>query len=169
MDKKIIQTLYEQYGNRIQLYLYTLCSDFAAAEDLTQETFLKAMLALPKDHDNLGAWLYTVARRLCLNRIKRDKREQPSQDAQAQGNRTGESETEGLAAFLDKERNSLLYKGMSNLEQNKREVLVMQYFNGLSIREIAQITGKTETNVKVLSHRGKRELRRFLEVNGYEI
>ncbi|MCI9596174.1 MAG: RNA polymerase sigma factor [Firmicutes bacterium] len=82
-----MQTLYEQYGNRIQLYLYTLCSDFAAAEDLTQETFLKAMLDLPKDQDNLGAWLYTVARRLCLTRIKRDKWEQPSQDAEAQGNR----------------------------------------------------------------------------------
>lgn len=173
MDKQIIQQLYEKYGSKIQLYLYALCNDFAAAEDLTQETFLKAMLALPKDHNNIGAWLYTVARRLCLNRMKREKRESPSQDVEhsldASGSKIKETETEGLSAVLAKERSSLLYQGISSLDQSKREVLVMQYFSGLSIREIAQITGKTEANVKVLSHRGKRELRQFLEVNGYEI
>ena len=170
MDKDIIQELYDQYGRKLKLYLYSLCGDFAAAEDLTQETFLKAMIALPKDHGNMGAWLYRVARNLCFNKMKRERRESSREEPEA-GQRGERQETaeEGLSQLLVKEQNRMLYRGLSSLSEEKREVLVMQYFAGLSIKEIAHITKKTESNVKVLSHRGKRELRRFLEVNGYEI
>lgn len=170
MDKSIIQELYDQYGRKLRLYLYSLCSDFAAAEDLVQETFLKALIALPEDHANMGAWLYRVARNLCFNKMKKDRRECRKGEPESDTERSGqESSEEALSQILIKEQNQMLYRGLISLSQEKREVLIMQYFGGLSIKEIAHITKKTESNVKVLSHRGKRELKRFMEVNGYEI
>lgn len=170
MDRSIIQELYDQYGKKLCLYLYSLCGDFAASEDLMQETFLKALISFPEDHNNIGAWLYRVARNLCFNKMKKERREYRQEELETC--REGQKETsdeDGLSRLLLKEQNRMLYRGLSGLSDEKREVLVMQYFNGLSIKEIAHITKKTESNVKVLSHRGKRELRRFLEVNGYEI
>lgn len=169
MDGSIIQELYDQYGRKLRLYLYSLCGDFAMAEDLTQETFLKALIALPEDHENMGAWLHRVARNLCFNRMKKERRECQREEAEAGLGEQQDTAADGLSQLLLKEQNRMLYRGLSSLSQEKREVLVMQYFGGLSIREIAHITKKTEANVKVLSHRGKRDLRRFMEVNGYEI
>lgn len=170
MDRSIIQELYDQYGRKLKLYLYSLCGDFAMAEDLTQETFLKALIALPKDHENMRAWLHRVARNLCFNRMKKERRECQREESGADsGDQRQGTAADGLSQLLLKEQNRMLYRGLYSLSQEKREVLVMQYFGGLSIREIAHITKKTEANVKVLSHRGKRDLRRFMEVNGYEI
>lgn len=172
MNKAIIQELYDQYGQKLKLYIYSLCGDFSAAEDLMQETFLKALLALPDDHTNMGAWLYRVARNLCFNRMKKERRECEQEEPEPHSTgwqAQGDYRQEGLSHLLVKERNRMLYRGLSSLSEEKREVLVMQYFGELSIKEIAHITKKTEANVKVLSHRGKRELKRFLEVKGYEI
>lgn len=171
MNKAVIQDLYDQYGHKLRLYVYSLCGDFSAAEDLMQETFLKALLALPEGHTNMRAWLYRVARNLCFNRMKKERREcqQEEPECSAERQAQGTPMEEGLSHLLEKERNRMLYRGLSSLSEDRREVLVMQYFGELSIKEIAHITKKTEANIKVLSYRGKKDLKRFLEVKGYEI
>lgn len=64
MEKDILKQLYQKYRKEIYLYLYSLCKNSSLAEDLLQETFLKALLSLPDDHTNMRAWLYLVARNL---------------------------------------------------------------------------------------------------------
>ena len=54
MEQDVIQALYEAYGQELYLYLYSLCWQKAAAEDLLQDTFLKAMLSLPRGHGKIG-------------------------------------------------------------------------------------------------------------------
>ena len=63
----------------------------------------------------------------------------------------------------------MLYKALENIAHTKREVLTLQYFCGLSQKEIAATLRLSPENVRILSYRGKKELRKFLEENGYDI
>lgn len=76
MNNDALRQLYERYSREIYLYLLSLCKDGRLAEDLMQETFLKALLSLDETHANLRAWLYTVARNLFYDGARRRKLEQ---------------------------------------------------------------------------------------------
>ena len=62
MEKHLLSQLYQTYGREIYLYLFSLCKNSELAEDLMQETFVKALLSLSDSHKNMRAWLYLVAR-----------------------------------------------------------------------------------------------------------
>ena len=74
-----------------------------------------------------------------------------------------------LSRLLMEEQSRLLYRALQHLDRAKREVLLLQYFAGLSQKEIAVILHLTPENVRVLAYRGKRELKSYLEGNGYDI
>ena len=136
------------------------------AEDLLQETFLKALLSLPDDHTNMRAWLYLVARNLFFNYYRREKEKVPLGEVQQIQNTASQEVLEGI---LKEEKNRLLYQAMNELEERKREILLMQYFGGLSQKEIAAILKMTPENVRVLSYRAKRELRTYMEDHNYDL
>ena len=73
-----------------------------------------------------------------------------------------------LAKMIWSENHELLFRGINQLSPNKREILQLQYFSGLSQTEIAAILGLTPANVRVLALRAKRDLKCFLEENGYD-
>lgn len=167
MDNQLLKQLYQKYQKEIYLYLYSLCKNWDLAEDLTQETFLKAILSLPDSHTNVRAWLYMVARNLYLNHKKKERKQVPIEeffdviwdDASA----------EVLEHLLQDERRRLLYQALQHLNEDKREVLMLQYFGGLSQKEIAALLRKTPENIRILAYRGKKELREYMEANGYDI
>lgn len=74
-----------------------------------------------------------------------------------------------LEQFIQKEQYRELYRALSQLSFLKREVLQLQYFSGLPLKEIAGILQVSPENARVLSHRAKRELRAFMEEEGYGI
>lgn len=152
--------------SEIYLYLYSLCKNSSLAEDLLQETFLKALLSLPDDHTNMRAWLYLVARNLFFNYYRREKEKVPLGEVQQIQNTASQEVLEGI---LKEEKNRLLYQAMNELEERKREILLMQYFGGLSQKEIAAILKMTPENVRVLSYRAKRELRTYMEDHNYDL
>lgn len=166
MDNELLARLYGQYRNEIYLYLYSLCKDQAIAEDLLQDTFLKALLALPDNHANIKAWLYMVARNLFFNHCKKSRPSVSLQECEREAVGEGASAVEKL---ISDEGRRLLYQSLQRLEVKKREVLLMQYFGGLSQKEIAAILHITLENARVLSYRARKELRRYLEEKGYEI
>lgn len=198
MDKQILQQLYAEYGKEILLYLYSLCRSWDMAEDLMQETFEKALLSLSDNHTNMRAWLYLVARNLCFNAIKKEKRHISIEDFEeygGQNNSKKEFETIGiwgrsvsnckrnnvrsnirngvkediLEELITKEQNRYLYQALMQIPSPKREVLQLQYFCGLTLKEIARILQISPENARVLSCRAKKELRLKLEEEGYEI
>ncbi len=125
MDSRILSELYKAYAREIYLYLYSLCKDSHLAEDLMQESFCKAILALSPEHTNMRAWLYTVARNLCLNELKKRSRE--------------------------------------TCDENLPD------FSGFTLKSAAKFMGLSYDNARVLSHRAKKELKKYLKEDGYEI
>lgn len=74
MEKDILEQLYYRYTRQVYLYLYSLCRNHAMAEDLMQETFLKAFCSMELSGTGVLPWLLTVARNLYLDTWRREKR-----------------------------------------------------------------------------------------------
>ncbi len=138
------------------------------AEDIRQETFLKAILSLSNQHTNMKAWLYMVARNLSINAIKKEKRVCHIKEIESIDEIGLYNETV-LHTVLTNERNQLLYRALDKLPARKKEILILQHFGQLSHKEIATILHITPENVRVLSYRAKKELKLYLEENGYDI
>ena len=166
MDSEPLRQLYQVYYREIYLYLYSLCHNTDTAEDLAQDTFLKALLSLRESHRNLRAWLYMVARNLYFNHRKREQRNAVWDEQEFDRDLTA---SDLLTQVISTENKELLYRGLQRLSPVKREILQLQYFGGLSQNEIAAVLKLTPANVRVLALRGRRELKQFMEENGYEL
>lgn len=170
MEKQMIQQLYEAYGKEIFLYLYSLCRDRELSEDLLQETFVKALLSLSGRHANMRAWLYLVARNLYLNAAKKEKHKAEHQAGMEAGARQEVLQGQSiLDEVVGREQDRMLYRALQKLPPLKREVLQLQYFSGMPLREVAAVLQISPVNARVLSHRAKREAKKYLEEEGYEI
>lgn len=167
LEEKLIKQLYHEYGKELFLYLYSMCKQKELAEDLLQETFLKAILALPDSHTNMRAWLYKVARNLYYNLYKRNKREIYDEEYLK---KISKSEIdEFLERYISRQETRILYAAMQKLSPAKREVLELQYIGQMPLKEIAKVLQMSQENVRVLSHRAKKDLKKLMEVHGYEV
>ena len=164
MDNEILLKLYSFYQKELYLYLYSLCGDWYLAEDLLHETFLKALLALPDGHTNMRAWLYMVARNLFYNQQKKKSREILMDQQEYLSEKKTDEDL--LEKILEEENRRMLYKAIRRLEIKKREIIQMQYFGGMSQKEIAAVLHITPENVRVLAYRAKKELKKYLEKEG---
>lgn len=163
----MIKQLYHQYGKELFLYLYSMCQQKELAEDLLQETFLKAILALPDSHTNMRAWLYKVARNFFYNLYKRNMREICDEEYLKKISKLEVDEF--LEEYIFKQETRILYTAMQKLSPIKREVLELQYFGQMPLKEIANVLQLSQENARVLSHRAKKDLKKLMEVEGYEV
>lgn len=129
-----------------------------------QECFLRSLLSLSDDHGNMRAWLYRVARNLLTDQM-RSQRNSVSLDELTEA----PSDAPGpLALYLRNEKYRVLMEKLATLEPRRREVLSLQYFSGLSQKEIAALLHLSHENVRVLSLRARKELKQKLEEDGYD-
>ena len=173
MDRDILRQFYRRYSGEIYLYLYSLCKSRETAEDLMQEVFLKALLSLPDQNENLRAWLYKVARNACFNELRNRKREvkmDPAAGADVYAAGAGKKSQNSLTDILIRnEQKKMLYEAMLKLPDRQREILELFYFSEMSMKQIAEIMKLTPQNVRVLAYRAKKQLREYMEVKEYEL
>jgi len=170
MDNDVLAVVYRIYSREIYLYLYGLSHNRQLSEDLMQETFVKALITVVTADTGIRAWLYKVARNLYFNTYRKDKRLIIGlENAENKAEIREEIEESPLSKLLTTEREEALYKALNKLEGKKREVLLLQYFSGLSGKDIAKLLDITTENVRILAFRGKKELKLYLEEAGYEI
>lgn len=162
MEQKLLTLVYEKYHRELYLYIYSLSRNHHIAEDLTQETFLKALLSLPEEHGNIRAWLYMVARNLFFNYRKKASRNVYLEEEM----KRSDEEKDLLANMIENERKLQLYQALKKLDMKKREILLLQYFGDLSQKEIAAVLHITPENVRVLAYRAKKELKKYMEQQG---
>ena len=173
MDRDILRQFYQRYSGEIYLYLYSLCKSRETAEDLMQEVFLKALLSLSDQNENLRAWLYKVARNACFNELRNRKREvkmDPGAGADIYAAGAVEKSQDSLTDILIRnEQKKMLYEAMLKLPDRQREILELFYFSEMSMKQIAEIMKLTPQNVRVLAYRAKKQLREYMEVKEYEL
>lgn len=174
LENELLKELYHRYGQEIYRYLYTICRNRSMAEDIMQDVFCKALISLPSSHVNARAWLYMVGRNLLLNEMKKQKRQVYSDNQEERGADANKyvdsiSDCDPEEQTLKKEERDMLINALLSLDTRKREILILSYFEHFTLKEAAVIMGISYENVRILSMRAKRELRRIMEVNGYEI
>ena len=157
MENDILEQIYHRYARKVYLYLYALCHSHTLAEDLMQETFLKALSSMELSEDAVFPWLLRVAKNLYIDAWRRQKHHaEPKMEQQM-------IEEEVLSHLIQKEQNRRLYQAIQTLKEPEREAVVLYYFAGLSQAEIARQLEMSHGNVRVMLHRAKQRLRNLLD------
>ncbi|REF37080.1 RNA polymerase sigma-70 factor (ECF subfamily) [Thermasporomyces composti] len=162
-DAEAFGQLYDHYVSTIYRYIYYRVGTHALAEDLTSETFFRALRALSSfrwQGRDFGAWLVTIARNLVTDHFKSGRfrlevatGEILDYDLAADG-----PEDDVLATLTNEE----LVKAVRKLKPDQQECLVLRFLNGLSVAETAQVLSKSEGAVKQLQLRAVRNLAKLL-------
>lgn len=135
-------------------YVMALCRNENVAEDITQETFLKAIKNGDKfaQGSSLYTWLCTIARNIWLNRIKSSKKELVTSDIEE----SAESEESLEQLVDDKDAAFHIHKALHELSEPYKEVFSLRVFGELPFGEIACLFSKTESWARVTFYRAKK-------------
>jgi RNA polymerase sigma-70 factor, ECF subfamily len=148
--------LYETYKNAIFLYLYRSTLNRHVAEDLTQDTFLKAFQALSsfRGESSLKTWLFRIARNTFINF---SKRKQNSMEFQSDEIDKQFAQQQDLYKNSDDQHEIELTLLM--LPENYRTYIILRDVNELTYEEVAVITSETIGQVKVGLYRARKKFR----------
>jgi len=162
-DHLAFKGLVERYQSRLLNFLFRYLRDRQAAEDLTQEVFLKVYQAAPRfePRARVRTWIFTIAYNLAVNELRRRWRrrlfrllvpEDPEIEAPEAGNRLELEET--------------MAESLRLLPHNQRAALLLRVRDELSYQEIAEILGVSRASVESLLFRARDRLRRLLRNRG---
>jgi RNA polymerase sigma-70 factor (ECF subfamily) len=162
-DTEAFGMLYDHYQGSVYRFLYYRVGSVALAEDLTSETFfraLRSMSSFRRQGKDFGAWLMTIARNLTTDHYKSSKTrlETATEDMSPHDSATDGPEVAVLASLT----NEALLTALKNLPNEQQECLVMRFLQGLSIAETAEVLGRSEGAIKQLQLRAVRNLAKLL-------
>ena len=151
--------LYEQHANYVYRYLYALCGEADTAEELTQETFCRALKSLSSFRGDCSpqVWLCAIGKRLWYGELERRRRAAPAEEEAL--SRLAAPDDPAEEAQRREERLAL-YRAMQGLDPDTREVIYLRLAGELPFRDIGEILGRSEVWARVRFYRGKEELAR---------
>ncbi|HEU4759881.1 MAG TPA: sigma-70 family RNA polymerase sigma factor [Dehalococcoidia bacterium] len=162
-DREAFGTLYERYILRVFRHIYFLTSDPHLAEDLTAQTFLKALEAIPR-YEVRGApflaWLLRIATNITVNHRKARANGNAHLPEIVEATGVSYSPEDSCEAKVDAQR---VWEGVRRLRGDQRQVIVMRFVDGLSYPDIAQLLGKSIGAVRVIQFRALASLRHMLD------
>ena len=159
MQSDVIDQLFSQYYNEALLYTISLCRNRTVAEDIVSNAFFKALTLSEDSIRDFKPWLLTVCRNEFISICRKNSRftgEEIPEDL-------ADDQEEVIEGIIRKEEYRSLYRAIGLLPDTQKEVVTLFYFSRLSIKSISEITGKSETNVKVLLCRARDKLRSIME------
>jgi RNA polymerase sigma-70 factor, ECF subfamily len=173
-DPDLLDHLIEKYSHRLLRYLLYLTGRREMAEDFFQETWIR-VLERGRQYDSryeFGTWLFAIARNLVIDHL-RSKRH-VSLDGRADGDDSASSditaagEPSAFDATVQREQNEKISAAMQHIAAEYREALVLRFQEGMSLPEIAIVTGAPLGTVKSRIYRGLSALEPWLKGARYE-
>jgi RNA polymerase sigma-70 factor (ECF subfamily) len=155
-DHEAFEALVRRHQRMIHALTYRMTGSLADAEDLAQETFLKAFqqLAGYRAESKFSSWLYRIALNLCLNWKARQDRRQRLHSDWAQQQEGG--------AGLDSGRTQQIQNALLKLNPKQRAAVVLTTYDGLNHAEAARILGCSETTVSWRVFAARAKLKKLL-------
>ena len=151
-----MDAIYRSHAQTVYKFLLAQCRDPDLAEELTQETFYRAVCSIDRFDGSckLSVWLCQIAKHLWYQHLrKRQKETVPLETAPETPVPSAED------GVLDQEGRLTLLRQIHRLPEPQREVIYLRAFGNLSVREIGDVLGKTENWTRVTFYRTKEKLR----------
>ncbi|OKI39404.1 RNA polymerase subunit sigma-70 [Saccharothrix sp. CB00851] len=162
-DTDAFGALYDRYVDVVYRYVLFRVSDRTLAEDVTSETFLRALRSIGSisyQGRDVGAWFVTIARNIVFDHVKSSRYRLEVTTAELADNRevTDGPEQEVLTDATNAE----LLRCVAQLGDDQRECITLRFIQGLSVAETAARMGRNEGAIKALQHRAVRRLAQLL-------
>jgi RNA polymerase sigma-70 factor (ECF subfamily) len=163
-DEEAFSKCYDFYAPKIYRHAFYRLSSKELAEDITSEVFAKTWEFLTEPTNkiqNLKAFLYRVANNLIIDYYRSKERHSILIDEKLERNLGDGGRAE--KKLSNKIELELVLKNLEKLNQEVKDILIWRYISGLSIGEIAELTGKTKNAIYVATHRGLKELHKIIK------
>ncbi|KQV07778.1 sigma-70 family RNA polymerase sigma factor [Leifsonia sp. Root112D2] len=164
---QLLRELHDQHAPALRRYVVHLTGDHALADDVVQETLLRAWRrprVLDQSETSARAWLFTVARNLVIDEKRSARaRHELSTDEPPEGDSADDNSGDDAEALLDA---WLVADALGDLSHDHRAVIVHAYYGGRSVAEVAHELDIPEGTVKSRLHYGMRALRLALQERG---
>lgn len=155
--------IYDQYAERIYNFIYYKTHHKETAEDLTSETFVKALSkfdSFDKNKGSLSSWIYRIARNTVIDFYRTKNNIINIDDV------WDLSEDSDISQDFDtKEKLKEAKKYLKKLKSNQREIVILRIWEDLSYKEISLITDNTEAGCKMAFMRAMRVLRQEMPLH----
>ncbi len=166
-DRQAFGRLIDDYGGLVYTLLQRMVQDRDTAEDLAQDTFVKAWTRLRslRKHASFPSWICSTARRTALDHMRTIRaRKEVSMPEESFIDTPDERKPE-----LSAEGITLLEQAVGKLSVRDRQLITLAYWNELSFTDVGRIMGIPEPNVRVYLHRARKRLREHLKGNENEL
>jgi RNA polymerase sigma-70 factor, ECF subfamily len=172
-DLQAFEELVQKYKQPIVNLMFRMLHDMEEAEDLAQNVFIRVFQSASRYEvaAKFSTWVFTIARNLCLNEIRRRGRH-PAQSLESTQSEDEDQAPRQYAdmrtfsppqAFLQKELEQRVQQALEDLPEKQRLALAMCQEEELSYEEIAQVLGCSVSATKSLIHRGRETLKERLK------
>jgi RNA polymerase sigma-70 factor (ECF subfamily) len=162
-DGEAFRLIFERYTRPVIRFLYLQVSDHSLAEELAQETFVRAYKNLEslRDQARLSTWLFGIAKNVSREALRSNQRASRHVEVECLLNVCDENPTPA-GELLSKELKDVVRRALGGLDEEKRLVFTLKIYQQRSYEEIAQITDFSIPKVRNLLHRARAEMRRRL-------
>ena len=159
MEKDSFDQIYQTCFDPVYRYVLSLSRSKTTAEEITQETFFKALRSLDQfqGKSSLKSWLCAIARNLWLSE-QRKKKPQLLDDASHADPSMGPEE-----AVMRQDESMRIHRLLHHLEEPYREVFTLRTLGQLSFRDIGELFGKSDNWACVIYHRARKSIKEKME------
>lgn len=160
-----MEAIYQEYASLVYRFLYSFTQDREWAQELMQETFLRAVTSISRYDGSckLSVWLCQIAKHVLWQEIRKKKHIDLVELDDTLPDRTA---LDGEASVLSQENKMELYQAIHHLSETEREVILYRITGELSFREIGTILGKSENWARTVFYRAKQKIRKELDGHG---
>ena len=164
-DMQAFGTLVQKHQRLVYTLALRMLKNQEEAEEAAQDTFVKVYQSLSgfEGKSKFTTWMYRVVYNECLGRLRKTKRHFTSAEELLENSDEPADFLDGLEILHREERTALVKKGLEMLNPAEAAALTLFYHEEQSVKEIAAITGSSESNVKVQLFRGRKHLEVILK------
>jgi RNA polymerase sigma-70 factor (ECF subfamily) len=165
-DQEAFRLIFDRYSRPVISFIYDMVSDRELAEELTQETFVRAFRGMRgmNPDTKLSTWLFGIARNVARESLRARTRANRQVDLDDKAVMDlSDQKPVPVDRLLSKELNELIRRSLAALDEDKRLVFTLKVFHQRSYEEIAEITGFSMAKLKTDLHRARAEMRRRIK------